>query len=194
MSTADPIKDPDDVKFIYKRLRRWGKYREAELVVFGCNVAMRISDILQLKFSDVKEAVDRGNTITYIEFVEGKTKKNRRVTLNEAARGAVENLRTLFPDTVYLFQSNRIYSHPAPVSRVWISRCLMEVAESLELDYKLNTHSLRKTFGYHAYQSGVDINVLQKLFNHSSVRVTMGYIGITDERVQDVYQMINIGL
>ncbi|MGL5514270.1 MAG: hypothetical protein ACRDBM_13675 [Sporomusa sp.] len=30
----------------------------------------------------------------------------------------------------------------------------------------MGTHTLRKTFGYHAYKSGITIEVLQKLFDH----------------------------
>ena len=44
---------------------------------------------------------------------------------------------------------------------------------------RIGTHTLRKTFGYHAYNNGYDITLIQKLFNHSSQSVTLRYIGIT---------------
>ena len=54
------------------------------------------------------------------------------------------------------------------------------------------THTLRKTFGYNAYQSGTDISILQKLFNHSAPCVTLAYIGITQDDLDDVYLNLNL--
>ena len=48
---------------------------------------------------------------------------------------------------------------------------------------RIGTHTLRKTFGYHFYQEYKDIGLLQYLFNHSSQRVTLLYIGITQELI-----------
>ncbi|KZN68261.1 hypothetical protein N473_07495 [Pseudoalteromonas luteoviolacea CPMOR-1] len=46
---------------------------------------------------------------------------------------------------------------------------------------------MRKTFGYHSYKQGVDIKTLRRLLNHSSVKETLEYIGITEDRVKDVH-------
>ena len=53
-------------------------------------------------------------------------------------------------------------------------------------------HSLRKTFGYFAYESGVDITLLMRVLNHSSARETLRYIGIEAEEVADVYHAVNL--
>lgn len=197
MKQVDPIKSLDDVKMIYNRLNKWNRHREAELVMLGCNVALRISDLLKLRFADIKEQRLDGQTVGYVELIEKKTAKEKKLTLNKTAMGCIDRLRKMYPDSVYLFQStgNRSKGNePKPVSRQWISSKLIEVKEGLGLDYSLNTHSLRKTFGFHAYKRGTDINVLQKLFNHASVTDTFKYIGITDERIRDVYLNIEIGL
>lgn len=194
MKEVSPIKDLDDVRLIYRRFRKWGRYREAELVVFGCNVAMRISDILKLKFSDIRYTVHKGKDVGVIETKEMKTGKMRKVLINSRAIEAVKNLQNLYPESVYLFESDGNRARGKPLSRQWVSQKLIEVRESLDLDYRLNTHSLRKTFGYHAYKQGTDINTLQKLFNHASVKDTMRYIGITEEQVNDVYLLMDIGI
>ena len=54
-------------------------------------------------------------------------------------------------------------------------------------------HSLRKTFGYQAYKQGIDITLLNSLFQHSSQAVTLRYIDITQENINDVYKKINLG-
>lgn len=72
---------------------------------------------------------------------------------------------------------------------------LKEAQEACELGFEIGSHSLRKTFGYHAYSNGrgVDIHTLQKLFNHSSAEVTLAYIGITKEDVANVYDFVTLG-
>lgn len=55
------------------------------------------------------------------------------------------------------------------------------------LKEKIGTHTLRKTFGYHAYKNGVDLSLLMRIFNHSSQAVTLRYIGITQDQIDDVY-------
>lgn len=187
--TTSPIKDTDDIRLIYKRLFKWQRHREAELVVIGCNVGLRISDLLRIRFGDIDRQVKDGVTVGYVGLTEKKTKKFRLVTFNPTALAAVDRLHERNPDHVYLFQAtgNRIGNRIQPVGASWVSKCLKDVQQALELDYNLNTHSLRKTFGFHAYNNGADINVLQRLFNHSSVQETFIYIGITEERVRDVY-------
>lgn len=196
MKDVSPIKDLDDVKAIYRRLQKYNKHREAELVMLGCNVALRISDLLKLRFDDIQEIEVNGKSVGYVELGEKKTRKAKKLTINESGMACVARLRKLNPDAVYLFETsgNRTKGERKPISRQYVSTQLIDVRESLGLNYRLNTHSLRKTFGYHAYKKGTDINVLQKLFNHSSARETLIYIGINDESVRDVYLNIEIGL
>jgi len=51
----------------------------------------------------------------------------------------------------------------------------------------IGTHTLRKTFGYWAYKDGKDLSLIQKLLNHASPAVTLAYIGITQDELDDVY-------
>lgn len=71
-------------------------------------------------------------------------------------------------------------------------KILNDVARSVGIKEKIGTHTLRKTFGYHAYNKGYDITLIQKLFNHSSPSVTLRYIGITQEQMDDVYLSLDL--
>lgn len=52
---------------------------------------------------------------------------------------------------------------------------------------EIGTHTMRKTFGYHAYQNGTSLELLMNIFNHSSKSETLRYIGITEEEKRGVY-------
>ena len=67
-----------------------------------------------------------------------------------------------------------------------------DVAKSIGIKDKIGTHTLRKTFGYHAYNNGYDITLIQKLFNHSTPAITLRYIGITQEELDDVYLSLDL--
>ena len=56
------------------------------------------------------------------------------------------------------------------------------------IKYKIGTHTLRKTFGYHHYQQFKDVVILQKIFNHSSPSITLRYIGIEQDEIFESYQ------
>jgi integrase len=58
---------------------------------------------------------------------------------------------------------------------------------------EIGTHTLRKTFGYHAYQNGSSLELLMDIFNHSSKSQTLRYIGITEEQKKEVYLQSNLG-
>ena len=187
--TADPVKDKSEITMIYRRLLKRQRIREAELFLIGCNVALRISDLLRLQFSDVREDMRSGHLIGFAEIQEKKTKKFKQVTFNTIAMMSIKRLKQNNPNHEYLFQAtgNRVGRLVKPVGADWINRVFKTMSEDLELDFAFTTHSMRKTFGYHAYHGGADINVLQRLFNHSNVRETFLYIGITEERVMDTY-------
>jgi len=58
---------------------------------------------------------------------------------------------------------------------------------------EIGTHTMRKTFGYHAYKNGVSLELLMDIFNHSTPSTTLRYIGITEHQKQQVYLQSNLG-
>jgi len=79
-----------------------------------------------------------------------------------------------------------------PITRQQAYRILNEAARAVGITDQIGTHTLRKTFGYHAYKQGADITRLQYLLNHSAPSVTLRYIGITQEELDNVYLTLNL--
>ena len=57
----------------------------------------------------------------------------------------------------------------------------------LNIPDRIGTHSLRKTFGYHHYKQFDNIELLQKIFNHSYSAITLRYIGIEQDIIDESY-------
>ncbi len=89
----------------------------------------------------------------------------------------------------YLFKSRK---GSGPITGVQAWQILNKAASSVGIKERVGTHTLRKTFGYHAYQQGIDITLLQKVFNHSTPSITLRYIGITQEDIDNVYVNLNL--
>ncbi len=92
------------------------------------------------------------------------------------------------------FTKNRYKDEPLFVSifnnrmeRTQCYRIIKNACKDAGVEYKVGTHTLRKTFGYHHYQKFKDIAVLQKIFNHYSPQITLRYIGIDQDMIDESY-------
>lgn len=188
---VEPIRKKEDIKRFYNQLLKNTTPREAECFLIGCNLALRAGDLLQLRFDQM--------TGTHVDIIEQKTKKRKRFPINENVRAAVGRLQAYYATCkpwkdkpfvpVYLFQStsNRVYHLCQPICIQWLSERYKLTAKELGFTVNINTHSMRKTYGYHAYENGADIHYLQALFNHYSSRVTLRYIGVTKTEIEKMY-------
>ncbi|MBO8430908.1 site-specific integrase, partial [Spirochaetes bacterium] len=56
----------------------------------------------------------------------------------------------------------------------------------------IGTHSMRKSFGYHHYKQFKDVAMLQMIFNHSSPQITLRYIGINQDQIDNSYRQFEL--
>lgn len=192
MSVTYPIKSKE-------ALERFKEYyrtahpnpRNHTLIVMGLNTAFRIGDLLKLQWKDV--CTGEGALRMHIRITEQKTRKVRIVPINDALRYTLEAYQKSCQNTQaqdYLFPSARCKSQP--LSRYQAYRIVRHAAEECGLSEHVGCHSLRKTFGYHAWKQGTPPAMLMDLYNHSSYRITKRYLGIEQEERDQVYLQINL--
>jgi integrase len=191
MEYVEPIRDRkkiDDIKKILKATN----LRDYCLFTLGINSGLRICDLLNLKIKDV---MDKKRKIKdRITIREQKTGKIKNFPIADTAKKVLmEYLITRdFLLDEPLFLSRKEKGGKQTIGRQQAYRIINKIVRIVGLREGYGTHTLRKTFGYHAYQSGVDISILQKLFNHSAPCVTLAYIGITQDDLDDVYLNLNL--
>ena len=189
---VQPIRDKKQIDTI-KKILHASSIRDYCLFTLGINSGLRISDLLNLKISNVVDG--SGKLRERITIREKKTNKTKDFPLGEVARKAVaEYLKTRLnykPDDP-LFLSQKRSSGPAALQRDQAYKIINAAAKAINIGEKIGTHTLRKTFGYHAYKSGVSIEVIQKLFNHSAPSTTLRYIGLTQDDLDVVYLNLNL--
>ena len=186
MATVDAIKDPDTIKLISHLLEVRFSKQMSQVFNIGLNLALRISDLLSIKFTDIQD--DR------LIIKEGKTGKQANIKLNVKAQLLINQIQLDHPNHVFLFQSHRsqqaINSIPKPLTRRAVANAFSEVGKEVKIN--LSTHSLRKTRGYVMYNNTKDIARVMNMLRHSSVGVTLRYIGITQQTIDSDFDELEI--
>ena len=174
MNKVEPIRNKADLRRVEKILSE--NPRDLLFFTIGTNCGLRISDILALDVSDV-----RGKN--YIQLNEKKTGKFKRFPINAKLKPMIEEFtqgRRLDEPLFMTKFKNRL-------SRVTAYYTIREACTKAGLEEKFGTHTLRKTFGYHHYKKYKDVAMLQKIFNHYSPTVTLRYIGIEQDEIDESY-------
>ena len=204
--TSEPIKSMDDILRVSTYLLENKRFRDNMLFIVGINFGLRVSDLRQLRFAHLIN--DNMTFKTSFPIFEQKTrntrkhKRNRYITINAAVRQAIITYLENTPGVClsdYLFrsESNRGSSTNEPIHRNSVDRILKGLANELDLNIHMSTHTLRKTFAYHQMvMSNNDprkLLLLQKMMGHSSAAQTLDYIGITSEEIEEAYRNLNLG-
>ena len=99
MAKVQAVKDLDKVKLIRHLLEQRYSKQMADDWNIGLNLALRISDLLSVRFNDIHD--DR------LLIKESKTGKLANIQLNQKALITIKLIQTEHPHHVYLFQSYR---------------------------------------------------------------------------------------
>lgn len=178
MKFVQPIRNIRKVEVIKHYLIERNE-RDYILFMIGINTGFRISDILLLTVKDVKG--------THIEIIEGKTKKFKKMKIRKALRKALDDFIKGKQDYEYLF-TGRSKKHTGlsdePIDSSTAYKILSRAARANGVE-EIGTHSMRKTFGYHFYLKTKDVALLMELFNHSEQTITLRYIGIKQDSLDE---------
>ena len=187
MSTTQPIKNAEQLH-LFKNyyLQENPNPRNYMLIIIGLNSALRISDILGLTYGDVYD-YKRKIWKSHIMVKEQKTGKNNRIYMNFQIQQTLKMCTTTNEnnESSWLFYSQ--IQQTQPLSRFQAYRIIKAAAAFAGLDSNISCHSLRKTFGYHAWKQGTPPALLMSIFNHSSYQITKRYLCIDQDDKDNVF-------
>jgi len=166
------------------KLERDGDTKFALLISIGIYTGLRISDVLSLRWNDVEGK-------EFLEVVEKKTKKFRRVRINPTLKEIINRNyhNELHENLIFLNRFNT-----SSISVQYVNRKLKNLAEEYKISKepnKIKSHSLRKSFGRRVFEnndnSEKSLILLSEMFNHTSIKTTKIYLGIREKEMFDVY-------
>lgn len=189
---TSPIRTKEEIEKMKEYYLTKKNYRDYTLFVIGINTALRISDLLHLKWLDVYDTQTRRYK-NHIDIYEQKTKKHAVIALNSSCISAFKLLKKKKPfqhADEYIFCSGpRRYE---PLSRNRAYHIIKEAAEANHVEGNISCHSLRKTFGYHAWKMGTPTALIMNIYNHSSIEITKRYLSIYQDDKDALYNSMNL--
>lgn len=176
MNVVEPIRSMDRVLDIADYLREQNE-RDYILFMFGIYTGLRISDILELRVRDVRDAEE---IRVYEKKVSNKRRANegRYIQIPKNLQKIIKKYISDKKDYEYLFKSRVGKNEHIKRDRAYV--VLNTAGRELGLD-SIGTHTLRKTFGFFLYQQTKDIELVREALGHTSTRHTIRYIGLSAE-------------
>lgn len=187
MKTVDPIREIEKINAMRQLLKN-SSQRDLLLFVIGINTGIKISDLLFLKVNDVW---DGKRVKEYLSIKEDPNHEYKTFYLNNRVKEVLKNYLASSQLNLgdYLFKSKR---DEKPISRQQAYRIINQAAKEVGIPGNIGMHTLRKTFGYHAYKKGVAISILMSIFNHHSPSETFRYLGISKDDKHFVKVDVNL--
>lgn len=188
MNRANAIKDKCDLQRMVNFLKQ-NKPKYYVIFLLALNSGLRISDVLNLDIEDVE-----GKEI--IEIHEKKTGKYKRFPINKTMQNVIKKYLVERKKQYCVCEGNPLFvgKKHCRIERSQCYRVFRNTAEILGIEGTISCHSPRKTFGYCHYKQYNDIGLLQTILQHSSPAITLRYIDVTQEEVDNSYLHLDFGI
>ncbi len=181
MNIVEPIRDPQIVQNIASDLKLQSM-RDYLIFMLGIYTGRRVMDILKLKARELKNK-------EFMNIRENKTGKQIILPINKALKKELaEFLENMLPEE-YIFRSSQ--KKYKPIDRTTYYKILKNAAKKYGVE-NIGCHSMRKTFGYHYYKQTGDVVTLMEIFGHCHPSVTLRYIGINQENINESIKKFKI--
>lgn len=189
-----PIKDSKILKNVQETLLNSFRAGRRNYTIFqlGKATLLRVSDVMQLKKSDVFTADGTIKQNTFIH--DQKTGKANTLYLKPVHADLLDYYDWLQQHNLiseWLFPS---IQHPERhITEKQFYKVMAKVGDLLGINY-LGTHTMRKTGAYRVYmQSNYNIGLVMQLLNHSSEAMTLTYLGLDQASRETILDQINFG-
>jgi integrase len=133
--------------------------------------------LLELQVSHFLD--DQGHIQQRFWIKEKKRGKRQEAVINESIREALEEYLAAYsgikekPEN-FIFFNPKTNDYARPIKRGQGWKIITSICREVGLRGNFGTHSLRKTWGYHARMSGVDLALIMHKLNHNSIAYQAG--------------------
>jgi len=151
------------------------KHKVILSLLYSCG--LRVSELINLQW----QHIDRSRMI--INVVAGKGKKDRQVMLDSKLIPLLENYYRTYKSREYVLngQFDIRYSQQS------VLQVVKQLADKANINNKrVYTHLLRHCAFTHMVEAGTDINLIQRLAGHSSVKTTGIYLHMSHNHISKI--------
>lgn len=156
------------------------KHKVILSLLYACG--LRVSELLNLKW----QHIDRSRMI--INILAAKGKKDRQVMLPKSLITLLENYYRQYKPKEYVLNGQFALQY----SETSVNQVVKQLAKKAGIDNKrVYTHLIRHCSFTHMVESGTDINLIQRLAGHSSVKTTAIYTHISHNLISKIKSPID---
>jgi site-specific recombinase XerD len=148
-------------------------------ILYSCG--LRVSELINLKWAHI----DRSRMI--INIIQAKGKKDRQVALNKNIIPLLEKYWKEYKPKEYVLNGQNFPQY----SERSVGEVIKQLATKAGIKKKVYTHLIRHCTFTHLVEIGCDINLVQKIAGHSSVKTTNLYLHISDNFISKMTNPIN---
>lgn len=141
------------------------------------STGLRVSELINLKWAHL----DRSRMI--INIIQAKGKKDRQVMLPEQLIPLLENYYKEYKSVEYVLNGQ---GDLAQYSKRSVLQVIKQLADKAKINKRVYTHLMRHCSFTHLVEGGVDINLIQRLAGHSSVKTTNIYLHTSDALISKI--------
>lgn len=168
------------------------KHRTILALLYSCS--LRSSELINLKWTDI----DRSRMVINIRQAKGR--KDRQVGLNDKLIEILTAYYKQYRPVEYVLNGIPFSEGAGGGVKQYSKESVLQVIKQLAAkagieNKRVYTHLMRHCSATHMLESGVDLNLIQRLLGHSSVKTTSIYAHISHNlisRVQSPLQSISL--
>lgn len=159
------------------------------VLMIGLETGARISDLLNMKYSDIKEMENRPN-VYVISFYVKKSKTHHKWLISSNLKHRIDATRE-YMKFEHGYYGDYIFYNPTTektFGRVWASKRI-SIANKLGKMGKVldvaGSHSLRKASAHNLYERSQDLRLVQAQLKHRNIATTSRYLGLEEKQALD---------
>ena len=156
------------------------KHKVILALLYSCG--LRVSELINLKW----EHIDRSRMV--INIIQGKGKKDRQVMLCSKLIPLLESYYREYKSKVYVLNG---WMGKLQYTAGSVGQVIKQLAHKAGLKKRVWTQVMRHNSFTHLAESGVDINLIQRLAGHSSVKTTSLYLHLSNSLISKIPSPLN---
>jgi len=168
-----------EVDQVIAAARQMGRHssRDTALILLMYRHGLRVAEAVSLRW----DAVNLQTGLLHVHRI-----KNGEPSVHPL-RGpelrALRQLRRDYPDTPYLFVSER----GGPLTDRAVRHIVLRAGEIADLSFPIHPHMLRHACGFYLANKGIDTRAIQQYLGHRNIQHTVRYTALTPHRFTDFW-------
>lgn len=167
---------------IQKLINACSNLKHKTIICLMYSAGLRVGEVINLQISHV----DSSRMV--INILDAKGGKDRQVGLNEPLLNLLRQYYKAYKPKQYLFNGQ---NNVPQYSERSINLFLKHYATKANLNKRIYAHLLRHTSATHMVENGTDINLIQRLLGHASVKTTNLYLHTSHTLINKIQSPLN---